>query len=233
MPNKADRLRANAPTLRQMVDGAIGHGGSNTDLTANPAANIEIGFYTLTPKGLIGGKGATQDEWKALGKFLARLEGSIQWLIGDWFLQAEREWGKTYEGADLETGYSKATLKDYAYVARGVELSVRTDQLTFGHHKLLVGMPQDRQVYWIGVAINEGMSISQLRSAIDGAALPVQLEFKFSDEVLEWESIFAKKVVRLRNAIGKKQHLSPDEVRQDAQDIIVFAQRLLQELDNQ
>jgi len=210
-----------------------GDSGLSDDLITNPKGNIEIGAYVLTPTGLTGGNDATIDDWRAVGRLLARLEGSIQWLIGDWFLHAESQWGKTYDDVALETGYSKTTLKDYAYVARGVELSVRTDQLTFGHHKIVAALDSDRQRELLQTAITQNLSIAQFREEVEGKKIPVKLAFKFSDEVIQWESIFAKKVVRLRNAIGKKQHLTSDEVRKDALDVIQFAQRLLEELDNQ
>jgi hypothetical protein len=127
---------------------------------------IQVGNFTFTSIGLIPGEAATFEEWQQVGGMLQRLDASIQWLIGDWFLCAETKWGQTYEQVAAATGYSEVTLKDYAYVARNVQLSVRTDQLTFGHHKLVTGLEPELQRQWLAFAVENKLSISQMREAL-------------------------------------------------------------------
>src|SRR5687767_11538908 len=65
--------------------------GDNALLINN---QIHIGPFTLTSTGLQIQAGATQDEWSKVGELLFRLEGSIQWLIGDWLAYGEDiKWG--------------------------------------------------------------------------------------------------------------------------------------------
>lgn len=139
-------------------------------LLAQPDGSVLFGSYTLTTKGLVGGDDADEVQWRLLGKVLKKMEGSIQWLIGDWCVQAERKWGATYDQIAAETGYKKKSLREYAYVARSVDLSIRMDNLSFGHHHLVAGLSPDKQQTWLRKALSENWSISQLRKAIDPPA---------------------------------------------------------------
>lgn len=136
-------------------------------IVAAPDGSMQIGHFTLKPTGLVADAQATPEEWEQVGSVLQRLEGSIQWLIGDWFLYAERQWGSTYEAVAHATGYSYDTLKDYAYVARNVELSVRTDKLSFGHHKLVASLEPNAQAEALQWAVDQNASISQFRKALN------------------------------------------------------------------
>ena len=127
-----------------------------------------------------------KDHWEQLGRLLFRLDHSIQWLIGDWLLHGEsNQWGKHEEIAD-KLGYEVKTLYDYRYVARNVHFSVRTEKLSFGHHKLVAHLQTKEQVQWLRTAAagdidnetgqSHSWSISRLRTGIAGpssAAHPV------------------------------------------------------------
>lgn len=130
--------------------------------------SVQVGRFALTPVGLRISGSASEDEWQKLGAMLQRVEGSVQWLIGDWYMYAERQWGRTYEQVAELTGYAEKTLREYASVARRVDLSIRMDKLTFGHHQVVAGMEPELQRQWLEWAAREGASISQMRKAIDG-----------------------------------------------------------------
>lgn len=177
MADPKQRLRANPLDLMGLAESLIEDGEPEVverivevvpanALIALGDGSMQFGNYTLTTRGLIGGEDAEPEQWQLLGNLLQKLEGAIQWLIGDWVLQAERKWGATYETVAEKTGYAYDTLKDYAYVARNVEMSVRTDQLSFGHHKLVAAMPVDEQRAWLDWALSQNASISQLRKKI-------------------------------------------------------------------
>lgn len=91
----------------------------------------------------------SKENWELLGKLLFRLDHSIQWLIGDWLLQGETQrWGK-HEEIAAALNYEVKTLYDYRYVARKVHFSVRTDKLSFGHHKLVAHLERAEQARWL------------------------------------------------------------------------------------
>ena len=123
----------------------------------------------LTPVGLLLPDDATDAELIELWQVLRSMESSIQWLIGDWLNRSERVWGQVY--ADVPD-YSYQTLKDYAYVARNVKLSVRTDKLSFGHHKLVAGIEDEaEQRQWLSFAVDHHLSVGELRSAMRPATV--------------------------------------------------------------
>ena len=126
---------------------------SETQVEMGDDGSVRAYDYRLTGVGLdpalLAGE---KSQWQRLGQLLARLDHSIQWLIGDWLLHGEaNNWGKHEEIAD-ELGYEVKTLYDYRYVARHVHFSVRTENLTFGHHKLVAHLEASEQQRWLALA---------------------------------------------------------------------------------
>ncbi len=133
--------------------------------------------FLLKPTGIIIPDDLTQDEWLDIFKVLRKLNEVIQWSVGDLINHAESEWGNTYtEMADI-TGYSEKTLRDYAYVARSVELSIRQDNLSFAHHQVVAGLKDPitkeplakEQTKWLKKAEENGWSSKRLRQEISAA----------------------------------------------------------------
>ena len=139
--------------------------------------------YRLTGIGLdpqaLSGRRA---DWERLGRLLFRFDRSMQWLIGDWLLQGEdKKWGE-HEEIAAELGLQVKTLYDYRYVARHVDFSVRTENLSFGHHKLVAQLAPALQRHWLQMAAAgdrdpasgaaRQWSISRLRKEM--AALPAE-----------------------------------------------------------
>lgn len=134
-----------------------------------------------------------EEKWKQLGDLLFRFDRSIQWLIGDWLAYGEtNKWGETEEIAK-EFGYEVKTLYDYTYVAKSVPFSVRTENLSFGHHKLVSKMSTDEQKFWLEKAdygdydeetnMAKSWSISRFRNEIRGTTT-VENETPFDRNVL-------------------------------------------------
>lgn len=129
---------------------------------------LQMGGYRLTRVGLVVEEDATVETWQQLGVLLFSLEGSIQWLIGDWIINGETQWGQTYDEMERISGRENATLRDYVYVSRHVQLSVRTDNLSFGHHKLVAAYPEADQRKWLEWAAQARASVADLRKALNG-----------------------------------------------------------------
>lgn len=121
-----------------------------------------------------------EEKWRQLGDLLFRFERSIQWLIGDWLAYGEaNNWGNTEKIAE-DFGYEVKTLYDYTNVARTVPFSVRTENLSFGHHKLVARttMTEEEQSMWLEKAeigdydaatnTSKVWSISRLRNEMKG-----------------------------------------------------------------
>lgn len=137
--------------------------------------DIRIGAFVWKPTGIILDGEANYDDWQETGRVLRKLDESIQWLLGDWIVMGEAyEYGERVAFAE-SIGFNVKTLDDYAYVARHVNFSVRTEKLSFGHHKLVASLATiDDQERWLNAAVENHWSISRLREEIYGEKLPAK-----------------------------------------------------------
>ena len=129
--------------------------------------NLIIGGFVFTPTGMITANEPTFDEWQSAGKFLQHVERSVQFWIGDWLNYGERRWSDTYPQAVDETGLEEKTLRNFKYVAGKVPLSLRRDNLTFGHHAVVASMSESDQSDWLDTAEGDHLSVAELRSRIN------------------------------------------------------------------
>lgn len=154
------------PTPGALVFGSSGALVPRRDVIKREAdGSMTYKRATMTPVGLVLPDDLTDDELVDIGEMLRGMENSIQWLLGDWLNRAERVWGRVYRDVP---DYSYQTLRDYAYVARNVELSIRNRQLSFAHHRLVAALPPEYQKQWLDYAAEENMSVGQMRIAMKG-----------------------------------------------------------------
>lgn len=166
----------------KMLSRAFGDPGPGAPGVAIAADGSLVAFeYRLTGIGLDpAALSSRRADWERLGQLLFRFDRSLQWLIGDWLLQGEdNKWGR-HEEIAAELGLQVKTLYDYRYVARHVDFSVRTEKLSFGHHKLVAQLEPASQRGWLELAAagdcdpasgeSRLWSISRLRKEM--AALP-------------------------------------------------------------
>lgn len=152
-----------------------------------------------------------KEKWQQLGDLLFRFEQSIQWLIGDWLLYGdEHEWGKTDEIAE-QFGYDKTTLYDYKSVAKRVPFELRSDRLTFGHHKLVAGKEYAEQEIWLTRAA-EGDFDSESNTSKSWSISRMRMEMKGSTDD-ENETPFDRSVQRIAREVtpNKWKKLPSDE----------------------
>jgi hypothetical protein len=140
----------------------------NMSLTLS-SKDIRVGAFVWKPTGMILDGEATFKDWQETGRILRKLDESIQWLLGDWIVMAEAyDYGERVAFAE-SIGFNVKTLDDYAYVARHVNFSVRTENLSFGHHKLVASLPDSsEQARWLSTAAENHWSIARLREEIYG-----------------------------------------------------------------
>jgi hypothetical protein len=85
------------------------------------------------------------------------------WWLGDWIVYGERTYGDRYRAALERTSFDYKTLRNYAWVARHVDVSRRRDKLSFQHHAEVAALPQAQQDLWLGRAETQGWSRNELR----------------------------------------------------------------------
>ncbi len=114
--------------------------------------DMVIGRFSLTPTGLVAPDDATPEEFAHVGQMLFRLEGSLQWLIGDWLVLVDGyKWGETGALA-LHFGRKPQTLYNLKLVAKNVQIYLRKENLSYGHHAIVAGMSADQQTHWLDMA---------------------------------------------------------------------------------
>jgi hypothetical protein len=120
--------------------------------------------------GLVAPNDMNVEEYTDLGRFLLDIGSRLNWLLGDWLAYGDnREWGETYQQVAEQFGYSSKTLREYAYVCRNVNLSIRMDKLTFAHHQVVAALEAEAQHVWLTRALENGWSVATLRKAIQQA----------------------------------------------------------------
>ena len=129
---------------------------------------------TMTKTGWQLPAGMTIEEWVECGRSLEKIEGAVQWWLGDWWRYGEHEYGERVaalqEGGPLE-GMNFGTLRNYAWVAGAIETSRRRDVVSFGHHQAVASLTVARQDKWLDRAERDELSVNKLRAAIkQGAA---------------------------------------------------------------
>jgi hypothetical protein len=89
----------------------------------------------------------SSQQWLKIGKEIAGFDRSMQWIIGDWWAYgADRKYGDGEALAEA-VGLDYGTLRTYAGVSRAYELSIRIDNLSHLHHRIVAG--RDDRGEWL------------------------------------------------------------------------------------
>jgi hypothetical protein len=133
--------------------------------------------FTLTPCGIDFHGDLSFEEWEKIGEKLGDAERSMGLMIGDWINYAENKWGEKYNEAIACTGLEYRTLRNYAYVARRVQLSYRYDNLTFNHHYTVAKLKDaEEQKHWLDQAAKHDLGVDRLRKSINFGRIATEEE---------------------------------------------------------
>ena len=98
-------------------------------------AKIE-GFCELSTTNLTFKRDVSKEEWMDVFKALKRVEGCVQFWIGDCLAYRQQKWGM-YDDIAEETGYADRTLRLVKETAEKIESGRRLPELSFSHHIVL------------------------------------------------------------------------------------------------
>lgn len=119
----------------------------------------------VTPVGLVLPE-IEYEEWERLGGLLTAMEQGIQWYRGDWLNYGEHKYGEKYSQA-LDAGMGDyQTLANYAWVAKAVPLSVRTEKLSWNHHLVVASLPSEQQKPMLDYAIENKLSVRDFKAVV-------------------------------------------------------------------
>ena len=123
------------------------------------------------------------EEWQELAASLGEVASSIAFIVGDWLVYGQSLFGTngfpdkkvdnpSYQLALAATGLDLSTLQNYAYVSRGIPYSLRSERLSWEHHRLLAKLPDGEIQNWIETCVAEDsagrrMSTRRLRKSLN------------------------------------------------------------------
>ncbi len=115
----------------------------------------------------------SEDEWRAAGLMLGKVESGVSWWLGDWWAFGEHRYGDRKALVDSEDweGPTYQACFDAANVCRKFE-SKRRRLLSFTHHREVAALSPEEQDRLLDRAEAEGLSVMKLRAVIrQGAAV--------------------------------------------------------------
>ena len=143
------------------------------------------------------------EAWRSRIIELFSRENDVRWEIGDCLLEGEQFYPAPPDGeypgmgfyteVAAITGRSKNTLRDLASTARRVSPSVRTDRLSWSHHRVLINaLPksdEDTVRKWLTKAVDEQMTVSALQKALKPPKPTDKKSFHVTVTLLVWETL--------------------------------------------
>jgi len=128
--------------------------------------HIQLPKCTISKNSLVFEENITYEEWQKIGSTLQKVNGAIQWWIGDWLNYGERKWGEMYAQAIEETGLDYSTLSNYKAVSEKVQFPVRKGNLSWSAHKEVAYIPQEKQIEILGKAENEHLHSRDVKALV-------------------------------------------------------------------
>lgn len=123
------------------------------------------------------------EEWQELATSIGEAASSIAFIVGDWLVYGQSLFGTqgdpdrkvdhpSYQLALKATGLDLSTLQNYAYVSRNVPYSLRTERLSWEHHRLMAKLSEGDMQDWIEACVAEEdagrrMSTRRLRKSLN------------------------------------------------------------------
>ncbi len=107
---------------------------------------------------------AQLEEWLEKGRQIAKDGTNYHWRVGDWRCGANGLDEKlAYRQAESITGIRKKALYDMKWVSSRVPVSVRTETLSWNHHRQVAHCEVEKQKDLLKQAVTEGWSVESLR----------------------------------------------------------------------
>ena len=125
---------------------------------------LQFGDFSMTATGLAVKGRPSFDEWKRCGVWLQQVEGAVQFWIGDWINYGEIRYRGKYAEAINES--QALVWKNYAWVSRHVEMSLRNDKVGWSHHYEVAKFHDEPKLQRELLAAAEGLTISEFKALI-------------------------------------------------------------------
>lgn len=120
---------------------------------------LSFGAFQFSEAGLLVDGNPAYDEWESAIDRLRRIEGAVQWWIGDALNYGEHAYGEKYSQA-LNSSEEK-TWQQYAWLAKRFPTSTR-GEVSWSHHREVASLPDKEARALLKESAKEGWSIRVL-----------------------------------------------------------------------
>lgn len=172
-PNSGTAKAKTEPKPKKKVKKKVAVSAKNTSSTALTVSNANHLLNipaTMTLTGFKLPDVITEEQWTECGNRLKTVESGFQWWWGDWWITGKKQgWWNYGDGKEIaeRIGINYKTITGYASVARSIESSLRRENLTFNHHKVVAGLPdQEDQKDLLEKAVVEKASVRKLGNMV-------------------------------------------------------------------
>jgi hypothetical protein len=117
-------------------------GASPTALIPGADGSRMLGRFRLTRNALVIPDDVTKDEMIIMGDLLRQMYGGQQFWMGDYANKFHDGYGEMYVHLAEYFGIEESTLRNWAWVCRKINLSLRRDNLSFSLHYEVAGLPK-------------------------------------------------------------------------------------------
>ena len=121
----------------------------------------------ISPTGWEPDGDLSYEQWEQDGQIFQRIDGSLNWIIGDWLNYGERKYGEMYTQAIEWTGHKLEHLQQIKYVSSRIESLTRVKDLSWTHHRYIAHLPDAEQREWLTAAVASEWSSRELLQALE------------------------------------------------------------------
>jgi len=109
----------------------------------------------------------TWDEYDFVGDQIQNLVYAWQWFLGDWMLYGEKRFGEdAYQAVNERLGIHPETRKRVTWVCSRVAPERRRSGLRFSIHERVAALEPGEQNYYLDLAEEQSLSVSELTKVI-------------------------------------------------------------------
>lgn len=109
------------------------------------------------------------ERFEEIVQSLEYIQRNLNWYIGDALAYGERTYGEecyqAFSGFE-RMGFGIERLRQCGWVAERVLPSTRIPALSWSHHRAVAALPEPQQAEWLGRAVEEDMTVNELRECV-------------------------------------------------------------------
>ncbi len=206
--NRRERIRQTGFTTEFAADALLGNAPppvviqeQMNIITRDARQHLEIEGCVATSAGLDIPDDISREQMENLADILFYLSGRTQLFIGDMLVASERLGYGDIKAIAEQMDREGKTLSNWKSVCKSVTTSLRKEvhaefpevkPLSMGHYNLIQAMDEGGQRDWMRVALREGLSVAELRNAIQDSRQMADKETV--DYFINWQKSGVKKL---------------------------------------